>query len=112
MWSFDVPKYETVCTKVRRLSERSVFLSHWPNGWKSIIIDLISMDLNVLARESFAVTLLQVCKVLCRKDLRLNMRVAEPEIMQVDDLQRWVERAETRRKQRIQDLENKVINYP
>lgn len=111
-------QHETVCTKVRRLdngaylSERSVFLSHWPNGWKTIIIELISMDLNAPARESFAMTLPERCKVLCMKDLRLNVRVTTPEVLHIDDLQNWVTRCETRGAKRIKELEKAGITYP
>lgn len=110
-------EYEFVNASVRRLengayvSERSVFLSQWPTGWKTIIIELISMDLNVPARELFAMTLPERCKVLCMKDLRLNFRVAKPEVMHVDDLQNWVKKCETRGAERIRELEKKGITH-
>ncbi|MGI8981023.1 MAG: hypothetical protein ACR2FY_17485 [Pirellulaceae bacterium] len=110
---------ETVCTKMRRLdngaylSERSVFLAkRRTDGWDASIIELISMDLNVPARELFALELPEKCKVICMKDMRLNVRIDKPEAMHIDDLQEWVKRCEIRGAERISEYEKLGIKQP
>ena len=94
--------YETIATSAKKLengayiSERSVFLGKRPNGLKTEMIELTSMDLNLPARDSLAITLPDDCKVLCMKDLRQSAKAGKAEKVHVDDLQAWVKRCEAR----------------